>query len=92
MKKVKGMLTVVFLLIATIGSAQAEKEGQKKPDAAKIIKKLDTNKDGKLDLAEVKASEKTNLIKNFSKIDTDKDGFVDLTEFKASIAKHQRAK
>jgi Ca2+-binding EF-hand superfamily protein len=50
---------------------------------ASALKALDTDKDGTLDLAEVK----TAADKDFDKLDTDKDGTLDRKELKGRVSK-----
>lgn len=76
------MLATVFtLLTAGLALAQPPQQRDQKqtpPEPSEILKKLDTNEDGKISKEEVKGP----LKKQFAKIDTDEDGFLTLEELK----------
>jgi Ca2+-binding EF-hand superfamily protein len=73
---VLGMLLVTTT--ATLAQGDRERKEPKPPSIKKIFKDLDTNKDGKLSLKEVKGR----LKKDFKKIDTNEDGFLSKKEIK----------
>jgi len=62
-------------------------QGGERPSVSEILKKLDTNKDGKLSISETKGP----LKEDFAKIDTNKDNFLTKEELKnGSNANAQR--
>lgn len=75
---------MIFGAVFLLGTANAfaqpsdKKDGKKQPTATELIKEMDTDKDGKLSITEVKGPIK----EDFKKIDTDKDGFLTLEELK----------
>ena len=89
---------LVFALVGAVAAAGAfaddapkKKEGKKRPSAEQIFKKLDTDQDGKLTVAELAKSKR---IKDEAKakevlgrMDADKDGSVSLDEFTKYLAK-----
>ncbi|MBA3512623.1 EF-hand domain-containing protein [Sphingomonas sp.] len=52
---------------------------QGKPDAAPLLSRFDTNKDGKIELVEYRAATQA----NFDRMDTDRDGIVSVAEMRA---------
>ena len=76
------MLATLFtLLTAGLALAQPPQQRDQKqipPEPSEILKKLDTNEDGKISKEEVEGP----LKKQFAKIDTDEDGFLTLEELK----------
>jgi Ca2+-binding EF-hand superfamily protein len=75
-----GMLFVLMASLVSLGAnAQApggNKDRQQPPSTEELIKMMDSNKDGKLSVKEVKGP----LKDDFSKIDTNKDGFITKAE------------
>ncbi len=75
-----GMLFVLMASLVSLGAnAQApggNKDRQQPPSTEELIKMMDSNKDGKLSVKEVKGP----LKNDFSKIDTNKDGFITKAE------------
>jgi len=73
---------VLGMLLATTAVTLAQGNRDRKehtpPSIKQIFKDLDTNKDGKLSLKEVKGP----LKKDFKKIDFNKDGFLSRKEIK----------
>ncbi|QOV88006.1 EF-hand domain-containing protein [Humisphaera borealis] len=55
-----------------------------------MIKRLDTDKDGKISKDEAKGNPR--LTENFAKLDANSDGFIDEAEFKAAAAKRGEGK
>ncbi len=89
--KIKTLKTVVFILVLVFGiQVNAQSKNRQKPDFEKIIKKLDTNKDGLIDKSEAAKGERKRLIENFDKIDSDSDGFISLEELKAMRKKKKQ--
>jgi Ca2+-binding EF-hand superfamily protein len=78
-------LKVIMLaaLFATAGVNAQDKTTKAKPDHAKMLVTLDTDKDGKLSKAEVDKSDKEKLKENFAAIDANKDSYLDKAEVKA---------
>jgi len=81
MKKTILGLSLLFALIASTAIQAQDQQSNRKerkgpPTASKLLKKMDTNEDGKLSKTEVKGS----LKKDFAAIDTDKDGFLSEAE------------
>jgi Ca2+-binding EF-hand superfamily protein len=83
-----------------LGSAMAA-EGEKgkdrpKPTAEQVMKKIDTNSDGKISLEEWLASprgkDKEKAEASFKKIDSNSDGSIDLDELKAMMEKAGKKK
>lgn len=86
----------ILAVVAFVGSAYAadapKKKGdgeRKRPSAEQIFKKLDGDKDGKLTVAELKASSRIGdkAEATLAKWDTDKNGTVCVKEFGAAFAK-----
>lgn len=79
-KKLKIGLLNIGLMLITVNvlaqTQQSEKRKQKRPTIAELIKKLDSNEDGKLSKSEVKRP----LEKDFAKIDTNEDGYLSKEE------------
>lgn len=91
--KIKTLKTVVFILALVFGiqaNAQSKNQNKQKPDFERILKKLDTNKDGLISKEEAKKGERKRLIENFDKIDSDSDGFISLEELKAMRKKKKQ--
>ncbi len=82
MKKVYPVLIVAMLFVGL--TAYASNVIQR-PSPEKILKKLDTNKDGKIDKEEASKSRGGKLVKRFGKIDTNKDGLINLKELKKAM-------
>jgi hypothetical protein len=76
------VIGVLGMLLVTITATLAQEVGDikepKPPVIKKIFKDLDTNKDRKLSLKEVKGQ----LKKDFKKIDMNEDGFLSKKEIK----------
>lgn len=82
-----------FVAAAGVFAADAPKKkgGKKRPSAKQIFKKLDTDQDGKLTLAELAKSKRikdeAKAKKVLARMDEDKDGSVSLDEFSKALAK-----
>ena len=70
---------------------RAEHEGKRAERMAEHWKKLDTDGDGKVSLAEAKANA-PRLAEHFSAIDTNGDGFITPEEMKAAHERHGKAR
>lgn len=79
---------IVFVGLLMVSGMQAN-NGFQRPSPEKIFKKLDSNKDGKIDKEEASKARRGNFAKNFDKIDADKDGFITLKELKSAIEKRK---
>jgi len=92
MKKVVTVVACVAVALMAAGIARAgEGEGKKPHKGADFFTKADTDKDGKLSLAEYKAvNTKPDAEAKFAAADTDKDGFLTPEELKAAKA-HKKA-
>lgn len=79
-KKVIGILGISLLMSSTVVAQSGNRQDKPKerPSIKQLFKDLDTNKDGKLSLKEVKGP----LKKDFKKIDTNEDGFITKKELK----------
>lgn len=78
MKHIIASLSIMATTIA-FGSTTVQPpkvQGQAPPKPAELIKQMDKNNDGKLELSEVKGP----LQKDFPKVDLNKDGFITLEE------------
>ncbi len=76
-------LVLVFgiaLCVSNSSFGQSQKGGDRKkpPKFKQLVKKMDTNEDGKLSKKEVKGP----LKEHFAKVDVDEDGFITEEEFK----------
>ncbi len=60
------------------GSGDRKRGTRGQPKFAEMLTKMDTNKDGKIELAETEGK----LKENFTKMDTNQDGFISEEEFK----------
>ena len=67
----------VFFSSSSFGQSENRAGRQKPPTFSELLKKMDTNKDGKLSKEEIKGP----LKKEFSKIDDNEDGFITEKEF-----------
>jgi Ca2+-binding EF-hand superfamily protein len=77
--KVIGFLGILLgTTLATLAQGGGDRRGPKPPLIKNIFKDLDTNKDGKLSLKEVKGR----LKKEFKKIDINQDGFLSKKEIR----------
>ncbi len=91
--KTQTLKTVVFIIALVFGiqvNAQSKNQNRQKPGFEKIIKKLDTNKDGLISKEEAKKGERKRISENFDKIDSDSDGFITLEELKAMRKKKKQ--
>lgn len=80
-------MTVSGMAFAADGDKPARKPEGKPGDRpaggpGEMIKRLDTDKDGKVSKDEAKGNPR--LTENFAKFDTNSDGFIDEAEFKAN--------
>lgn len=75
----KVVITVLLGLgFGAVTSAQGqERERREPPTFDQLLEKMDSSKDGKLSVAEVKGS----LKKRFATVDTDEDGYITREEF-----------
>lgn len=81
----KGKIAAAFIIAAVFGTTavsaqEIEKTGNKRQE---VFKKLDTDGDGKISMAEAEKAPKGKLKENFTQIDTNKDSFLDKDELKA---------
>ena len=78
------MIAAVAVL-ATVSSYGQEKQtkGPKQDRIKEQMKRLDTDKDGRISLEEANKAENGKLKKNFSEIDTNADKYIDEAEMKA---------
>jgi len=74
------------------GDRQGGPQRGQRPDAAMILKKLDTNNDEVIDKEEAANDERKIIFENFAEIDTNEDGVIDLDELKESLKKGKRRK
>ena len=83
MKKIVSMVVCATVVLMVAGAAMAGEKGKGKDD---FFTKADTDKDGKLSLAEFKAASKdpVKAEAKFAAADTDKDGFLTREELKAA--------
>jgi Ca2+-binding EF-hand superfamily protein len=95
--KLKIALVVAGSLITGVAAAQGtgtaaptKAEWKAKHAAMKqeMLKKFDTNRDGKLDDRERAAARETRMLEHFKKLDTDGNGVLSLAEFKAGKQGH----
>jgi Ca2+-binding EF-hand superfamily protein len=56
-----------------------------RPDAAEILKMLDTDDDDKISKEEASKDRRGKISEDFDEIDANEDGFIDLDELKASL-------
>ena len=91
----------VFALLLTIsvyaqgppGGGRGQGGGQQrggqqrggKPDASKILSKLDANNDEKISKDEASQDQRGKIAEDFNEIDSNDDGFIDLEEIKDSL-------
>lgn len=74
---------------ATERQERPERGGQgnrKPPQFSELLSQMDANKDGKLDITEVKGR----LKEQFSSIDSNKDGFITTEEFKSKAPRRPK--
>jgi Ca2+-binding EF-hand superfamily protein len=90
MKSITVMLAAMALSSTLVLAQDDEKKGEDHPKRSpeKIMKKLDTNSDGKISLEEWKASPRhqkdpAKAEELFKTMDTNKDGFISMDELKA---------
>ncbi len=96
-----GAMTLVLIFGAGVSPSFAAKKS-KKGGADAAFKKLDSNGDGKISLAEFKSGQKKkskgkkgkgkdkDVVAAFRKLDKNKDGFLSPSEFKASQGKKKK--
>ncbi|RAJ16883.1 EF-hand domain-containing protein [Olleya aquimaris] len=99
-KKLKSALTLIIILLTFSlyaqgppgggqggGRGQGQQGGQRggKPDASKILEKLDTNNDKVIDKDEASKDQRGKIAEDFDEIDTNDDEVIDLEELKASL-------
>jgi Ca2+-binding EF-hand superfamily protein len=83
-KKWKLVFVTSATLVAGAAGFAAAQGGHHDPARkAAMMKKFDTNQDGKLDQTERAARAEERAIHKFAKLDTDGDGKLSLDEFKA---------
>ena len=81
MKKISRFLMgaiLILLVSSSYGQKRSDQNG--KPNADKIIKYLDSNKDGKISKTEASKAKRGRLADNFEKIDANKDGYLSKEE------------
>jgi Ca2+-binding EF-hand superfamily protein len=94
----KQWLCALFVLamgMGMVGVARAtDEKPKKKVDPEVAFKRMDTNGDNKLSLAEfsAKKEDKAAAEKQFKAKDKDNDGFLTLEEFKAPVKQEQAKK
>ncbi len=95
LNKLKIALVVAGSLFTGVAAAQGtnttaptKAEWKAKHEAKKqeMLKKYDTNRDGKLDDAERGAAREARVLEHFKKLDKDGNGVLSLAEFKAGKA------
>ncbi len=74
------MLTALF---ATVGATAQEIEQPQKKEKGGMLKKFDTDADGRISKEEAEKGPKGKLKDNFTAIDTNKDAYLDKAELKA---------
>lgn len=93
--KMKIALVLCGSLLCGVAAAQGTDSGaptkaewKAKHQAMKqeMLKKYDTNRDGKLDQAERGVAREARVLEHFKKLDTDGNGVLSLAEFKAGKA------
>lgn len=90
----KIVLSVSLLLACAFVSVNVNAQDHKdhKKDPEKVIKRLDTNNDGKISKAEADKAEEGKLKDHFAKVDANGDGFVDKTELETYWKNKQAAR
>ncbi len=91
MKKIVSMVVCAMVVLMVAGAAMAGEKGKGKGKGG-FFAKADADKDGKLSLAEFKASCKDPAKgeAKFTAADTDKDGFLTPEELKAAKPAHAK--
>ncbi|MBI3838875.1 MAG: EF-hand domain-containing protein [Planctomycetia bacterium] len=96
MRKLTAVFLAFVVLIATTAPAQAAKGKKSQRTPEQVFKRLDTNRDGALSLAELvgkRTDEKAIKAEQaFKRLDKDGDGSVTLSEFRAHNAGKKKAK
>ncbi len=85
---IMGMITFLFTLSTNAQPSEKQQRGEKPPTFSELLKEMDTGKDGKLSVAEVKGP----LKKIFADIDTNEDGFITEEEFENAPKPKKRAR
>ncbi|PKA99092.1 EF hand domain-containing protein [Flavobacteriaceae bacterium MAR_2009_75] len=80
--------TVAFTLLTVSFVSAQERERKEPPSAEDIIKKMDSDEDGKLSKKEVNGP----LKNDFAKVDTDEDGYLTLEELENAPRPKKREK
>ena len=83
-------ITFAFICFGiTFSNAQPQKERPKNPPTfSELLEEMDSGKDGKLSVAEVKGP----LKENFADIDANEDGFITQEEFEKAPKPKRKAK
>ena len=97
-KLVTALLAVVFLCSGSLVVAADKGKKEKKPDASAALKRLDSDKDGKLSKDEFakfqhgkkKDPDRTRTDKVFKRLDTNNDGFLTQEEFKKVFERRKK--
>ena len=80
MTKLRVLLVLVALAAVCGAASSGHAQSAKRPGGASVIKSLDTDNDGTLDLAEVKKAASA----KFKRLDRDNDGTLDKAEAKSA--------
>jgi Ca2+-binding EF-hand superfamily protein len=92
------LMAAVAFALSVPSAAQAKDDDPKAARAAKMLKKLDKDKDGKISLEEYKAiakgddAKETKAAAKFKKMDKNSDGFVTAAELAAGGKKKKAGK
>jgi len=81
---------IITLLLAINTQAQDKKGRKNGGSPEKLIERLDTNKDGQLNLEEVSQAKRGKLAENFETADTNNDGFLNAEEIKIYMEENRK--
>ncbi len=78
-KRILGICVAMSVLMTTSAFAQRG-ERREPPKPEELVKRLDTDKDGKISKAEAEVAPRGRLKEHFDKIDANEDGFIEAKE------------